>query len=115
MSTITVRYSPALQHEISVIQEQLITKIISATAQVLQVDPNGVIVELSPWIDTKPQNAPDILFRAETSVKRREHLNNWGKALLTAWQEAAQDLQLPTIRVAAKPYVLDSGWVELGK
>ncbi|HYD35716.1 MAG TPA: hypothetical protein VD999_06625 [Vitreimonas sp.] len=113
MSTLTVRYSPTLQTKLNAFKDVLLSEFTKATTSALNVDPNGVIVELVPWSGSKPNNAPDVLIRAETSTRRRDHLKNWGEKLLIAWQTAAADQDLPPIRVAVKSYVIDSEWTEL--
>lgn len=117
MSTITCKYNPSLEAVLTPHKEQLRTELITATAKALSVDPKGVIVDFDPWGEPKPTQAPDVLFRAETSLRRRELLTAWGKALLAAWEKTIKDLNVPlgNIRVATKPYVIDSEWHELGK
>lgn len=117
MSTVTLKYSSSLEDVLAPHKEAVRLELITATVEALDVDPKGVIIDFDPWGEPKPAQAPDILFRAETSTRRRNLLSYWGKKLLSHWEKITTDLEIPTnnLRVAAKPYVIDSEWHELGK
>lgn len=115
MSTITVRYNSSLEAVLHPVKEDVRKALIAATTTALSVEPSGVIVEFIAWAEPFPQEAPEVLFRAETSVRRRELLRSWGTALITTWNaliEKHSGLFRPGMRVAAKPYVIDSEWIE---
>lgn len=115
MSTLTIRYSSALELGLKEFRSEIRQAVITATAQALQVDPKGVIVDFQPWSDPFPVEAPEVLFRAETSIKRRELLKPWAEALIQTWKNLAEmypNLFSPEMRVAVKPYVIDSEWLE---
>ncbi len=115
MSTITVKYTTAVATVITPKLHAIREYLVIATATALAVDPNGVIVDFDPWGEPAPPQAPDVLLRAETSTRRQDLLTPWGNELVQAWQRAVAELDLPLkdIRVAAKPYVIDSAWIEL--
>lgn len=116
MSTVIVKFNPELEKVIlSPIKDQLIQEIIEVSAQVLKKQNSDIIVDFESWGNPKPQNAPDILFRAETSVARRPLLKEWGIELVQTYKELAKNLNIPPgtkLRIVAKPYVIDSEWVE---
>lgn len=115
MSTIIVRPKKSVNSLIDTHKQELKNSFIDSTATVFDIKPSAVIVEFQTYDDPEPENAPDLLIRAETSVKRRYLLKDWAKSLLNAWKIFIKDrnLSLPeNFRIAVKPYVIDSEWIE---
>jgi|GEM_PF-3196699 len=116
MSTIIIKYNPGIGGSFNGLKPNLATRVVQVTARVLNKQEKEVIVDFEAWSNPKPENAPDILLRAETSPSRRDKLDEWGKALLTVLQEVLDKLSTDRkIRIAVKPYVIDSLWMETSK
>ena len=107
MSTVIVRFKEEHTPIVEEDKEKIDAALIKTTTQVFGITPEDVILDYSP-ITKMSVNTPDILLRAETSVRRQNLIKPWADALLNA----IKSLNLPgNLRIAVKTYCIDSVWV----
>lgn len=80
MSTVTIKFKSELEETIiKPFRKKIRQEIIDTSAKILNKEPSAIIVDFEPWGTPSPQNAPDILLKAETSLARRHLIKAWGK------------------------------------
>ena len=104
MSTITVRYRNELLTKLP--QTEVTANLIKTTAELFNKKPEEIIVEYLPW--STAVNVPDILIRAETSMGRKDLLDEWGQSL----KGICDNLNLGDVSVAVKTFAIESVWID---